>query len=43
MGYNEKETRERVITNVFLYFNENSSVEEVAGLMYDNLFQGYLP
>ena len=43
MGFFDKDTRQRVISNASLFFNESINVEEVVGIMYDNLLQGYLP
>lgn len=44
MGYREPETRTRVVLNVqYLYPQEQEVVGEIAGLLYDKLFQGYLP
>jgi hypothetical protein len=44
MGYKEKETRQRVVMNVqYLFPNEQEVVGDITGLLYDNLFHGYLP
>lgn len=44
MGYNEIETKRRIVISVqYLFPQEQEVVAEIAGILYDKLFQGYLP
>ena len=44
MGYKDTQTRKKLVATVgFLYPDERDSVVKIATILYDTLFQGYLP